>query len=260
MSSPDRDLTHDIRPGDRWLVLVAHPDDETFGCGSLIAHAARRGAEVTVVCATRGEAGERTSAVPVEADLGTVRAAELHEAAAVLGAAHVQLLDYGDSGFDGDVPAGSLCGAAADEVTEVVAALLISVGPDVVVVLDGSDGHRDHLRMRACAQDAVRALGDPRVALVETCLPNHLMRRWLDEMRDAQPDAPYHAIDPASFGTPDDRVTDVLDLADELTVREAAIAVHRSQHSPFEDLSAELRRAFLADTHLARVVVDARPA
>ncbi|WP_209305238.1 hypothetical protein, partial [Blastococcus sp. CT_GayMR20] len=28
-----RDRLRDVRPGDRWLVAVAHPDDETFGCG-----------------------------------------------------------------------------------------------------------------------------------------------------------------------------------------------------------------------------------
>ena len=56
----DRDPLRDVHRGDRWMVIVAHPDDEAFGCGSLIAHAASSGADVTVVCATRGEAGEAT--------------------------------------------------------------------------------------------------------------------------------------------------------------------------------------------------------
>lgn len=45
-------------PGEapRLMVTVAHPDDETFGCGSLL-HAAAAGAQTCVVWATRGEAG-----------------------------------------------------------------------------------------------------------------------------------------------------------------------------------------------------------
>jgi LmbE family N-acetylglucosaminyl deacetylase len=45
--------------GQHLVVVVAHPDDETFGCGSLIAQASADGARVRVICATRGEAGER---------------------------------------------------------------------------------------------------------------------------------------------------------------------------------------------------------
>ncbi|MGI9053332.1 MAG: hypothetical protein ACR2HQ_11900 [Ilumatobacteraceae bacterium] len=71
-----------------------------------------------------------------------------------------------------------------------------------------------------------------------------------------QPAAAYHRIDPAWFGRPDAEVTDVLDLRHVLEVREAAIAAHRSQTSPFTGLSAELRQAFLAHDHLARVAVS----
>jgi N-acetyl-1-D-myo-inositol-2-amino-2-deoxy-alpha-D-glucopyranoside deacetylase len=253
MRSRDRDPVTTIEPGDRWLVIVAHPDDETFGCGSLIADAARRGAQVTVVCATRGEAGERTAHIALDADLGNVRAGELHAAAALLGAARVELLTYTDSGFDGDPGADSLCGAPPDDVTDTIANAIGEVDPDVVAILDGSDGHRDHLCIRTCTHRALSAAPDRVLVLIETCLPNSLMRRWLDEMREVHPDSAYHAIDPKDFGTPDTQITDVLDHTDVLALREEAIALHRSQASPFDDLSPALRTEFLIRTHLIRV-------
>ena len=44
------------------LTIFAHPDDETFGAAGVMAAAVERGVPVTVISATRGEAGE--SAVP----------------------------------------------------------------------------------------------------------------------------------------------------------------------------------------------------
>lgn len=253
MTDSARDPLLDVRPGDRWLVAVAHPDDESFGCGSTIAHAAVRGAEVTVVCATRGEAGESVPGSVDGADLGTVRETELRRAAGRLGVARVELLDYRDSGFDGDLPADSLCAAPVDEVAGALGGLLRELSPQVLLVLDGSDGHRDHLHVGAAARRALADLPGPAPLLVEQCLPNSLLRRWLEEMRAVRPDTAYHSLDPSSLGRDDDEITDVLDTGPVLDRREAAIAEHRSQVSPFEGLSDGLRRAFLTAEHLARI-------
>lgn len=39
------------------LVILSHPDDESFPMGGTLAKYASEGAQVTLVCATRGEAG-----------------------------------------------------------------------------------------------------------------------------------------------------------------------------------------------------------
>jgi LmbE family N-acetylglucosaminyl deacetylase len=103
----------------RLLLVVAHPDDETFGCGSLLLAAAGAGWRTIVACATRGEAGE-TSADLAGRPLGEVREAELHAAAALLGVTEVVLLGFGDSGLTGDLAPEALAAAAPDDVAHAV--------------------------------------------------------------------------------------------------------------------------------------------
>ena len=227
------------------MVVVAHPDDETFGCGSLIAHAAASGARVTVVCATRGEAGERTPDVTTDhLPLGDVREQELRDAAAMLGVHEIEVLSYADSGWDGPLHEGALCGVAVDVLAEDLGSRLIRLAPAVVLVLDGGDGHRDHLHIRQAVDVALARHPTP-VRLVRACLSNGLMRRWVEEMRANQSETVYLDLDVDSLGTPDAQLT-AIDVGAFLAVRERAIACHRSQSSPYEGLSPELRRAFLS--------------
>jgi len=246
------DRIRNVGANDRWLVVVAHPDDESFGCGSLIAHAAGRGAEVTVVCATRGEAGTPAYELDPTESLAAVREAELRAAAAILGAARVDVLDYRDSDFDGPLPDGCLCAAAEEELVDVMAHYLVEVQPNVLLVLDGSDGHRDHIRSRDVAYAAARRIGSD-AEVWEHCIPNAVMRQWLTEMQSVKPGTAYHALDPATLGRPDADIMLSIDTTHVLDRREAAIAAHRSQTSPFEGLSPELRRAFLTADHLAQL-------
>ncbi len=229
----------------RLQVVVAHPDDETFGCGSLLLHAKASGAVTAVCCATRGEAG---GDIP---DLAAVRERELHEAASILGVDQVRLLQYADSGMNGDPPAGALCGSPGDDVRDAVRREIETFGPDVVVTLDASDGHRDHACIRDATVAAARAAGIPRVYLM--CLPRSLMRRWADQMRIDRPDIEYLDADAASLGTPDTEITTIVDAAEHLERRLKAHAVHASQTSPFDGLALDLRDAFLSTVHARRV-------
>ena len=237
-------------PGARTLlVMVAHPDDETFGCGSLLLHAAEQGVRTVVVCATRGEAGQVVRGVEVpDGDLGALREAELREAAGVAGVDEVEVLGLLDSGMDGEAAPGTLCATPIEELVDTVRDAVRRHDPDVVVTLAGDDGHRDHIHLgTAIAQ----ALAGSDVPLYEECLPRTLMHEWLVARSGDTSAAAYSNL--PDIGTPDDDVTTVLDTGAHYEARLEAIARHRSQSSPFDGLPEPLRRRFLAEDHLVRV-------
>lgn len=226
------------------VLVVAHPDDETFGCGSLLAHAADRGVEVTVVCATRGEAGEPAPGCGVALEeLGDVRDEELRAAAAHLGVSDVVLLEWRDSGMDGEPVAGTLCGTPLDEVTARLVPILERSQPSVVITLDASDGHRDHVHMRDATVAAVARADLPDTRLYLSCLPRRIMRAWVEVLREKDPESDYLHL--AELGTPEEDIHVVIDTTDLLARREQAIALHRSQVPPHDMLPPDLRRESL---------------
>ena len=223
----------------RLLVVVAHPDDEAFGCGSVLAHATRSGVASTVVCATRGELGEPAPGSGLtRADLPAARERELREACALLGADRVELLGYLDSGVDGDPAPGSLAAADPAELRDRVAALVDEVRPDVVVTLDASDGHRDHAAMRDATIAALDLAEHRPGATYLFCLSRALMTEFTGV---------------ATLGTPDADITTLVDVGDLLELRWRAIRAHASQTPPFDAMDADLQHGFLAVDRLRRV-------
>jgi N-acetyl-1-D-myo-inositol-2-amino-2-deoxy-alpha-D-glucopyranoside deacetylase len=230
------------------LVVVAHPDDESFGCGSTLAHAAAGGGRTAVLCATRGEAGESRVAT---SDLAAVREAELRAAAAILGVEVLRLLDHRDSGMVGDPAPGTLAAADPAAVADEVRAVIEELQPEVIVTLDASDGHRDHAVMRDATLAAVDASAHPTGAVYLQCLARSSFAKWADHMRAIGGGEAY--LGPTDLGTPDEDITLRIDVAELLATRWAAIRAHASQASPYDDLPEDLQREMLGTDHLRLV-------
>ena len=84
------------------LVILAHPDDESFGPGGTLAKYAREGVAVHYLCGTRGESGTVDAALLNGfANVAELRTSELMCAAKELELAGVHFLGYRDSGMVG---------------------------------------------------------------------------------------------------------------------------------------------------------------
>jgi LmbE family N-acetylglucosaminyl deacetylase len=148
------------------LAVFPHPDDETITAGGLMAAAVERGVPVTLLCATRGEAGE--SSIPGIADsdqLGVVREQELRDAMRHLGVDDVRLLDYRDSGMEGSANASNpraFVQAPVEQAAAKVATVIREVRPGLVVTFgpEGVYGHPDHIHLYHVATRAVLLAAD----------------------------------------------------------------------------------------------------
>lgn len=139
----------------RILGVFAHPDDEVFVAGGTLTKYAAAGAEIMVVSATRGQAGQiRDATIATRRTLGAVREQELHLSCQTLGVRHAICWDYGDGALD-QLDQQVLVG----DIVRVIRAFR----PDIVLAFgpDGGYGHPDHIVTSLAATEAVRRAGDP---------------------------------------------------------------------------------------------------
>ncbi len=203
-------MPHDL------LLVLAHPDDESFLAAGTVARLADAGRPAGLVCATRGQAGSLGDPPLATRDtIGRVREGELRDACALLGLEVVALLDYEDK---------RLAEADPDEVRAALVGHLRRERPRVVLTFDpnGVTRHPDHIAVSRFALDAVTAAADPRWA--PELGPAHRVRRvvW------SPPVQPWDEWRPerlAALGG----VDYLVDTRPQAARREAALAAHRTQ-------------------------------
>lgn len=151
----------------RLLIVYAHPDDESFGLGALIAKYVAAGVQVDLICATNGEAGEiAPEYLEKHGSAKAVRIAELDEAARILCLTNVIKLGYKDSGMMGSAAnedPDCLWQADPDEVTRKVVEVIRDLKPQVVITFNkyGGYGHPDHIAIQKAATRAYALASDP---------------------------------------------------------------------------------------------------
>ncbi len=251
------------------LAVLAHPDDETFGIGGTLALYAQRGANVYLVCATRGEAGEMDDCLLRGfSSIAERREAELRCAAEKLGLKQVYFLNYRDSGMLGSADnqhPRALVAQPLEKVAADIAHYIRLLRPHVIITFDpiGGYGHPDHITIHKATVRAFELAGDSQF---ENDLPSHkaqklyfqtIPRRFL---RAAILLLRLLGKDPRKFGANGD--IDLLWIADHkfeihtridyrkvIKIRKEAAFCHESQGGRQQGagIMAILRRLFAAD-------------
>jgi LmbE family N-acetylglucosaminyl deacetylase len=155
------------------LGVWAHPDDEAYLSGGLMAAARDAGNRVVCVTATRGEAGTADPRRWPPELLAAERTAELARCLAVLGVTEHHWLGHAD---------GTCADAPAAPSVDRLAALITEVRPDTVVTFgpDGNTGHPDHRTVSAWATAAFDRAAPRAARLLYSAVPDRWAKRWRD--------------------------------------------------------------------------------
>ncbi len=184
------------------LILAPHPDDETLGCGGLIAQACAARQPVHVLVLTDGSRSHPNSAAYPAASLRRLREAESRAAARALGLAEENVAFLGLP--DTSAPHR---GEAADRAASLIVAHARDRGATCLFTSWRHDPHCDHL--------AASELGRRAAAQLGARLWEYPVWGWTLPPRRLLP-----AEEIAGFR---------LDISGQLAAKRRAIACHRSQ-------------------------------
>lgn len=189
------------------LVIAPHPDDETLGCGGLIAMLRAAQQPVWVLLASDGAASHPRSIRFDAAARTALRAAEMRDALACLGvpADHLLRLDLPD----GDVP-GFGAPTFAREV-ERMSHAIAAVAPQTLLLPWRRDPHPDHRATNALARAAAARIEIGTQRTIEYMV-------WTAERAQ-----------PADRPQPYEGTSWQLDISGVVSAKACALAAHRSQ-------------------------------
>lgn len=190
----------DLESYDTYLFVGPHPDDIELGCGATAAKLAAMGKKVVFLVATDGRCGYLDPNAGAE-EIIKRRKEEAIQGASSLGISDVRFLDFKDGGL-----------YSLDELFRAMLKSFSHIKPDIIFCPDPylmSECHTDHIKTGQAASRAFTGCSNLRVL------------RTLDIKEAASPKAL------AFYYT--DRVNSVIEVSAYHSLKEQAIACHKSQ-------------------------------
>lgn len=198
---PNVDLA-EVMDGRPALVVAPHPDDESVGCGGLIAQASALGAAVHIAIVTDGSASHPGSSTHHRDRLRQLRHSETLEAAAVLGvpAERVSFLDIPD----GEAPQH---GRSAQAAGRRLASLAHGISAGTIFTSWNYDTHPDHVAAHHYAGIAARE--------TQAALFSYPVWAWMLPRRTLMPNLRLQGFS--------------IDITPHVAIKREAVLRHRSQ-------------------------------
>jgi LmbE family N-acetylglucosaminyl deacetylase len=210
------------------LVVLAHPDDPEFFCGATTARWVSAGHTVSYCVVTCGDKGTKDLSLHSD-ELCSIRQAEQHAAAEVLGVFDVNFLNYPDGYLVPDIH-------LRRDITRVIRTIrpdvMVTCDPQTLFTANGGLNHPDHRAAGQAALDAVFPaardhLNFPELLLDEKLEPHIVREVWV-----------------AGTLVPD--IT--LDVTDYWEIKIKALYEHKSQVGEPEKLAERMRNRRTADS------------
>jgi LmbE family N-acetylglucosaminyl deacetylase len=231
------------------MAVFAHPDDDTYSLGGVLAIEGPGRVDYALIVATSGEQGPISDpSLASREDLARVREGEERAALSVLGFgdASIHFLRYADGALK-DVP--------RDQLVRAIAQILAELRPHVVVTFgpEGVTKHDDHITVSQAATEAFHAAraearddGTFR-RLYYNAIPKSVIDSYWQALRArgvdvGDPEGPF-----MPRGVPDETISVRVDARGEVKRKIDAIRAHRTQQGELEYLPEDMQPEILGE-------------
>lgn len=209
----------------RILAIVAHPDDADFGSAGTMALAAKQGAKIHYLIATKGQRGSNDEKM-TETKISKIREKEQEDAAKILGIEKVTFMNYRDGELE-----------VSKELKEKIVIFLKKFRPDYVFTMDPEHFYYHRPEFDLINHTDHRAIG---AATIDSCYP--LVRHALFYPKHLKQGLKPHKVKEIFlFSFLPTEADCFVDITKTIELKLRALSAHKSQSGNSSEIQSRIK-------------------